>query len=168
VLSKGEVGELCLAGTQVTSGYWNNPKKTKDQFIRLPSLGTELWYRTGDLVKEDKYGCLHYIGRIDSQVKIRGYRVELQEIDLVLRDASKAEQAVSLAWPVQDGSADGIVAFMCGNRESDEQRIVAYCQKFLPQYMVPRKVYFIDEMPLNVNGKIDRLQLAERLSGKAS
>jgi acyl-CoA synthetase (AMP-forming)/AMP-acid ligase II len=163
VLPKGEIGELCLAGTQVTSGYWNRPQNTKEQFIRLPSVGKELWYRTGDLVREDEDGCLHYVGRMDSQVKIRGHRVELQEIDLVLRKASGAEQAVCLAWPFEDGSADGIVAFICGRRELDEHRVVAYCKKFLPQYMVPRKVYFIDEMPLNVNGKIDRLKLAERL-----
>ena len=127
-------------------------------------MGEELWYRTGDLVKEDENGCLYYVGRIDSQVKVRGYRVELQEIDLVLRKASGAEQAVSLAWPVEAGSADGIVAFICGSRELDEHRIVAYCKKFLPQYMVPRKVYFLNEMPLNVNGKIDRLKLAKRLT----
>jgi len=168
VLASGEIGELCLAGSQVTNGYWNRPQKTKDQFIRLPSMGKELWYRTGDLVKEDENGCMHYMGRIDSQVKVLGHRVELQEIDLVLRNVSGTEQAVSLAWPLANGSADGIVAFICSSRELDEHRIMTYCKRFLPNYMVPRKIYFLHEMPLNANGKIDRLKLTKRLRNQGA
>src|SRR6266567_6773132 len=70
-----ETGELCLAGSQVTDGYWNSPEKTRCQFVRFPETGGTLWYRTGDLVKRGENGCLYYLGRIDHQVKIRGYRV---------------------------------------------------------------------------------------------
>lgn len=163
LLSDGEIGELCLAGSQVTSGYWNNPEKTKEQFIRLPDFAETTWYRTGDLVKRDGNGCLYYLGRMDSQIKIRGYRVELQEIDHVLRKVSGTEQVVTIAWPVNNSSADGIVAFICHSQDCDKQTILAYCKQVLPEYMVPRNIYFVDEIPLNVNGKIDRLKLVKQL-----
>ena len=159
----GGAGELCLSGLQVTDGYWNNPEKTAERFIRLSDLGDTVWYRTGDLVKRDQNGCLHYLGRIDNQVQIRGYRVELQEIDFVLRKASESQQAVSVAWPMKDGRAEGIVAFISTCSPGNERHILAYCKRFLPEYMIPRKVFFVDEIPMNVNGKIDRSKLVTML-----
>ena len=160
-----ETGELCLAGSQVTDGYWNNPEKTRRQFVRFPETGETLWYRTGDLVKRGENGCLYYLGRIDNQVKIRGYRAELQEIEVVLRKASQAEQVVAVPWPVIDGSADGVVAFVSGVSDVDEVHILNRCREALPDYMVPRKIYWLEEMPLNDNGKIDRKKLAKLLEG---
>lgn len=159
----GESGELCLAGSQVTNGYLNNPEKTREQYILIPSQGDGLWYRTGDLVKQDEQGCLYYLGRIDNQVKVLGHRIELGEIDAVLREAAQNETAVAIAWPVKDGRATGIVAFIAGAASLDEKAIQAYCRKQLPDYMIPRRVHFIDSMPLNVNGKIDRLKLQQIL-----
>jgi len=169
----GETGELCLCGSQVTRGYLNNPEKTKEQYIQIPGMGDEPWYRTGDLVRQDESGCLHYLGRTDNQVKILGHRVELGEIDAVLRQATGSELAVAVAWPVQFGRASGIVAFVCPNEEQpdharSESQIQDACKKMLPVYMIPKKVYFIDSMPLNVNGKINRLKLAELLEEKGS
>ncbi len=160
-----ETGELCLAGSQVTDGYWNNPEKTRRQFVRFPETGGTLWYRTGDLVNRGKNGCLYYLGRIDHQVKIRGYRVELQEIEVVLRKTSQAEQAVAVPWPVADGSADGVVAFVSGASNLDDLHILNGCRKVLPDYMVPRKIYRLEEMPLNDNKKIDRKKLVKLLEG---
>ena len=159
----GEVGELCLGGSQVTTGYWNNPEKTAEQFIRFDGKEESLWYRTGDLAKQNERGCLFYMGRIDHQVKIRGHRVELQEIDEVLREACGTTQVVSVAWPIRDGSADGVIAFVCGLKALDHSRAMAHCSEFLPEYMVPRRIYMLDEMPLNVNGKVDRLKLTQLL-----
>jgi amino acid adenylation domain-containing protein len=156
----GERGELCLSGSQVTRGYWNNSQKTQQQFVRLPGDGDAVWYRTGDLVKQDMAGCLYYLGRIDHQVKIRGYRVELQEIEAVLRKTCGTEQVVSIAWPAHNGSADGVVAFVSGIRSLDQDRVIASCSQILPDYMVPRRIYLLDEMPLNPNGKIDLHRLA--------
>ena len=160
----GIPGELCLCGSQVTTGYWNDPKKTQEQFVRLPGAEERAWYRTGDLVRQDPGGCLYYLGRMDHQVKIRGYRVELQEIDAVLRRACDADQIVSVAWPVEHGSADGVVAFVAGVATLDADRVLDYCSKFLPGYMVPRTIYLCDEMPLNANGKIDRPRLVSMLN----
>jgi acyl-coenzyme A synthetase/AMP-(fatty) acid ligase len=162
----GESGELCLSGSQVTSGYWNNVQKTREQFTRLPTTGETVWYRTGDVVKQDASGCLYYLGRVDHQVKIRGYRVELQEIEGVLRKATETEQVVCLPWPVNNGSADGVIAFITGVNK-DQQRTMAFCRQFLPDYMVPQRIYVVDQMPVNANGKVDRLSLAKLLQAPA-
>jgi amino acid adenylation domain-containing protein len=159
----GQAGELCLSGSQVTTGYWNDPEKTEEQFVHLRGDDAALWYRTGDLVTQDQNGCLFYIGRMDHQVKIRGYRVELQEIEEVVRKACGTDQVVSVPWPSRNGSSDGVVAFVAGLASVDEDRVLAYCSGLLPDYMVPKKIHLLDEMPLNVNGKIDRKRLVQIL-----
>ncbi|HKW34566.1 MAG TPA: amino acid adenylation domain-containing protein [Candidatus Acidoferrum sp.] len=164
---KGAEGELRLSGSQVAHGYWNNPEKSGKQFLPLPGEEEQLWYRTGDIVKLNEAGNLCYLGRIDQQIKIRGYRVELQEIESVLRKACGTEQVVSVPWPVNDGSAGGVVAFVSGVRNLDEARVLASCSALLPDYMVPKSIYLIDELPLNSNQKIDRGKLASLLKGAA-
>lgn len=158
-VSPGECGELCLSGSQVTDGYFNSHEQTRKQFLTLSGNGGAVWYRTGDLVREDEDGCLHYLGRADHQVKIRGHRIELSEVEFVLRDASGSQQVAALAWPVSDGLADGIVAFIAGSPDRDGSRILQRCRQVLPQYMIPGAVYFIEELPLSVHGKIDRHKL---------
>src|SRR5207302_661214 len=146
----GDAGELCLSGSQVATGYWHNLEKTQQQFVRLPGADDRLWYRTGDLVKQDESGNLHYLGRMDHQVKIRGYRVELQEIEAVLRRACGTDQVVSVPWPVHNGSAEGVVAFVSGFKTLDEACILASCCNLLPDYIVPWNIYLVDSLPLNV------------------
>jgi amino acid adenylation domain-containing protein len=165
ILPKNQTGELFLAGSQVTSGYWNDPEKTGAKFVRLGASEDTTWYRTGDLVKQDWTGCMYYLGRIDDQVKIRGYRAELQEIEAVLRKACGTDQVVSVAWPVRDGSADGVVAFVSSQKALDEGKALKYCRTYLPGYMVPQRIYALDALPLNVNGKVDRRGLVRLLEG---
>jgi amino acid adenylation domain-containing protein len=156
-------GELCLAGSQVTRGYLNAPEKTRSQFVKLPGDSETTWYRTGDLVREAADGTLHYRSRIDDQVKIRGFRVELQEIEYALRKASDSAMAVAVPWPVRKGTAEGVVAFIQRAEAMDVPELIERCRKVLPAYMVPSKVRFVSEIPLNANGKIDRAQLARQL-----
>lgn len=159
----GEAGELCLSGSQVTSGYFNDTSRSKHQFVHLDGLADKLWYRTGDLARQDERGCLYYLGRKDHQVKVNGYRVELQEIDLALRAASGTEMAIAIPWPIAEGTAVGIVAVLCGADSSLDDRIIEVCANRLPRYMVPNGIYHFDSLPLNVNGKVDRIQITERL-----
>jgi amino acid adenylation domain-containing protein len=159
----GESGELCLGGSQVTRGYLNDPEKTAKSFVRLSHTGDKIWYRTGDLVRQDDRGCSFYLGRRDFQVKISGYRVELQEIDLVLREAAKTELAVAIPWPLSGGSASGIVGVVSGADPSSDSQVIATCQARLPRYMVPTRIYHFQQIPLNVNGKIDRGKITEML-----
>jgi amino acid adenylation domain-containing protein len=160
----GESGELCLGGSQVTSGYLNDPEKTARAFVRLSHSADRVWYRTGDLVRQDERGCLFYLGRRDFQVKINGYRVELQEIDLVLREAARTELAVAIPWPLSDGSASGIVGVLSGSDPVHDEKIIAACESRLPRYMVPNRIYHFPQIPLNVNGKIDRGKISEMLA----
>ncbi|MGA2353543.1 MAG: amino acid adenylation domain-containing protein [Terriglobales bacterium] len=160
----GETGELCLGGSQVTRGYLNDPEKTARSFVRLKHTGDQIWYRTGDLVRQDDRGCLFYLGRRDFQVKVNGYRVELQEIDLVLREAARTELAVAIPWPLSDGSASGIVGVLSGSDPTLDKQIIAACETKLPRYMVPNRIYHFPQIPLNVNGKIDRGKITEMLA----
>ncbi len=159
----GQSGQLMLSGPQITPGYLNDPGRTRAAFVKLPGDSSDrIWYGTGDLAKIDSSGCLFYLGRKDDQIQILGYRAELQEIDLALRIASGSEMAVAVAWPIDGGQAQGVVGFVCGS-QSDAADIISRCGKTLPQYMVPREVYFIEALPLNSNGKVDRKALQAKL-----
>jgi amino acid adenylation domain-containing protein len=160
----GESGELCLGGSQVTRGYLNDPEKTAKSFVCLKHTGNRIWYRTGDRVRQDERGCLFYLGRRDFQVKVNGYRVELQEIDLVLRESARTELAVAIPWPLSDGSASGIVGVVSGSDPARDPEIIAACEARLPRYMVPNRICHFPQIPLNVNGKIDRGKITEMLS----
>ncbi len=161
------MGELLLTGSQVTEGYLRKPQLNAERFVRVAGTLADRWYRTGDLVRSDERGCLHYVGRVDNQVKVRGYRVELQEIEHALRRVAHTENATAIAWPIRNGSAEGIVGFVAGSAVPSSQ-IISGCRGLLPSYMVPGAVHAIEELPLNPNGKIDRKALAQRLEGARS
>lgn len=158
----GEEGELLISGPQVTPGYWNSPERTAASFIRLAG-GDATHYRTGDLVRRPIVGKpITYLGRFDYQIKISGVRIELGEIEQALRLAAGTDLAVALGWPPTPSGASGIVAFIA-DTFVDAGVIRAELKRVLPAVMVPKDIHLIDEMPLNVNGKIDRKALTERL-----
>lgn len=157
---RGETGELCLGGSQVANGYLNDPLRTQRQFVRIPGSGEKIWYRTGDLAKQDERGCLYYLGRIDQQVKISGNRVELQEIEQVLREAANTNLAVAVPWPVSEGMASGVVAVIVGLDPARDEKLIALCKRRLPRYMVPSRIFHLPDLPLNASGKLDRPKIA--------
>ncbi len=163
-VAPGDVGEVCLGGSQVAAGYWNDPARTEDRFVRLSAPGADRWYRTGDLARWDERDGLVFHGRIDQQVKIRGFRVELEEIETVLRAALQTEIAVALGWPEDaNGAARGITAFAAATAPIKEAEAIRACRRALPEYMVPLRIVQLDQVPLNANGKIDRLALKAML-----
>lgn len=154
-------GELCLSGSQVTSGYLNRPEKTAEQFVILEGHGDCTWYRTGDRVARDENGCLFFEGRTDHQVKIRGNRIELQEVEAVLREASGVDSVVAVPWPLSPAVPESIIGCVsAGGRRLDVQRVKDRCGERLPSYMVPSKIVELESLPLNANGKIDRRAVA--------
>jgi amino acid adenylation domain-containing protein len=171
-VAQGSQGELMLAGSQVTGGYLNNPEKTAAQFVRRAEDPGVTWYRTGDLVEADPDGCLYYLGRVDNQVQVRGYRVELQEIDHALREASGSDLAVSVSYPPDSSTVEAIYGFVSVIGAPAEDKILAQCRVNLPDYMVPERVFLVDSLPRNVNGKIDRkalsLKVMEMIGGTKS
>ncbi|MEO5378594.1 MAG: AMP-binding protein [Magnetococcus sp. DMHC-6] len=164
-LEDGAKGELCLSGSQVTPGYWQNPQETKRSYFERVNEAGELqrWYRSGDLVLWKSAVGFCYLDRVDRQLKIRGYRVELSEIEHVLRQVAQSDHVAVVGWPkVGGGNVTGVVGFVCGSKLTD-QEILEQCSQKLPYYMVPRRLMRLDQLPLNASGKIDFLKLLEGL-----
>lgn len=158
----GSEGELLISGQQVTPGYWMNPERTAKSFVRLPGSDV-VHYRTGDLVRRVPDGePIPYLGRMDYQIKIAGVRIELGEVEHELRRVSGTDLAVAVGWPPTTGGASGIVAFVA-KPDADGARLREQLKERLPSVMVPSRVHVLAELPLNVNGKIDRKALIERL-----
>ncbi len=152
-------GELALSGAQLAQGYLNAHELTA---ARFPVIGGKRWYLTGDLAFCDATGVFHHLGRIDNQVKVLGNRVELEEIDTHLRELSRTELVATVAWPVVDGSARGLIAFIAGSPMKTAQ-ILTGLKRCLPAYSVPSKIIHIEQMPLNASGKVDRGALVRTL-----
>jgi amino acid adenylation domain-containing protein len=156
-VAPGMPGELCVSGPQTFPGYWQAPALTSKACFEVTNGdgGKVRYYRTGDIVRRRADGEYVFLGRRDSQVKIRGHRIELGEIEAALRSAGCID-AVALAWPSRD-QADSIVAFVTG--QMPPQLVGRHIRERLPRQMVPRIIEPLSTMPLNVNGKIDRLAL---------
>jgi amino acid adenylation domain-containing protein len=164
----GPEGELCLRGSQRFDGYLD-PVYNQGRFVHFdgerarPSAGPAVpagtWYRTGDRVRIGPDGVLVHLGRLDHQVKIRGYRIELGEIESVLRSHPKVLDVVVLAIPE---NAPTLHAVYTGE-PVDAAELARLAGERLPWYMHPAHYQRIDALPLNANGKIDRLRLAAEL-----
>lgn len=154
-----EPGELILTGPQLARGYFGDPELTA---ARFPTIWGKRWYRTGDLVYQDATLAFHHLGRIDNQVKILGNRVELEEVEAHLRAITGTDLVAVVAWPIADGCASGIVAFLCGSKV-DAQMAREKMRERVPSYMVPQRILEIDPMPLSPSGKVDRKALLRRL-----
>lgn len=152
-----ESGELCVRGTSLSMGYYNNPEKTKEAFVQNPlNLAVpELIYRTGDIVKYNERGEILYLSRKDFQIKHMGHRIELGEIETAV---SSLEQ-VSLNCCLYDEKHQKIVLFI--EEELDKTYINEKISHLVPEYMLPNKVIRVEKMPINANGKIDRVKLKE-------
>ena len=159
----GAVGELCVAGTGVGRGYVSDPLRTAPVFVPNPfGAPGERLYRTGDLARRRSDGVLEYVGRIDHQVKIRGYRIELGEIEARLHEQPEVRDG---AVGVQDG-ANGkhLVGYLVATDSALKpaerlERIKQRLRTELPEYMVPLHWLWLDRLPLNANGKLDRKAL---------
>jgi amino acid adenylation domain-containing protein len=164
-VQSGECGELWLSGPQVARGYLGDLEKSLAAFVQFPgTTDGQVWYRTGDLVKQNFSGTLLYLGRLDSQIQLHGHRIELGEVESALRTVSRGAVCVAIARPSSTGNPDGIVGFVEGVGSSEDSRKLSEeLTKILPFYMIPAKIQFVPMMPLNSNGKTDRNALASLL-----
>ena len=163
---QGAEGELLISGPQVTPGYWNSPERTAAAFVTLAGSST-VHYRTGDLVRRPAPGqAIPYLGRLDFQIKISGVRIELGEVEQALRQAARTDVAVAVGWPPTTSGASGIVAFLV-KPAVDLMAVRRLLKEKLPSVMVPKDIHVISEMPLNVNGKVDRKALLNSLHERA-
>lgn len=157
VTEEGIVGELCVRGTGLSKGYYRNLTKTKEAFVQNPLNDTyeEKIYRTGDLVEYNSQHELIYLSRKDFQIKHMGHRIELGEIETAVSSFSE----ISLCCCLYDDIRSRIVLFI--DCEITKEAINERLKTMLPDYMLPGKVIVITDMPINANGKIDRLKLKE-------
>lgn len=159
-LEKNINGELCVSGSQLTHGYWNNTKLNENTFFNLTQNGeTTRFYKTGDLCFFDDEGDIMYLSRIDFQTKIQGYRVELSEIEYHAKKITAKKNVVAVTTKNKIGNTEILLAVE--NKNIDTKQMLNYLKAHLPNYMVPSKVIGIAAFPLNNNGKIDRNKIIE-------
>ena len=155
----GTIGELCVRGTGISTGYYNNLEKTREMFVQNPlnQAYEEKIYRTGDLVEYNKYGELIYLSRKDFQVKHLGHRIELGEIETAVSSLSDITRCCCL----YDEKHGRITLFL--DKDIVKEELYLQLKNLIPDYMVPGKVVYLENLPLNANGKIDRLKLKNYL-----
>ena len=160
-LPVGAMGELWIAGPQVSSGYLNRPEKTAEVFITNPFTREKKYasvYRTGDVVRYLPDGNIQFVGRRDGQVKIHGFRIELKEVETVIREFPGIKDATVQAFDADSGGK-----FIAAYIVSDEQVNIEALNNFIlerkPPYMVPAVTMQIDSIPLNQNQKVNKKAL---------
>ena len=151
--------ELLIAGAQVTSGYLEATSAMNESFERVLNENDNVvtWYHSGDKVAQNAEGDFIYKGRLDDQVKIQGYRVELLEVEVIAKECLENNLVKAIVWPKDLGSFNNaLYLFVQANKKEEiEQATVEYMKKRLPHYMQPKKIVWLESMPLNLNGKID-------------
>ena len=161
----GEEGELCVRGTSLAMGYYNDTEKTEAVFVQNPLNRNypELIYRTGDMVYRRENGEIIFRGRKDSLIKHMGYRIELTEIEHVLINKLKI---VKYCCAVYHVGKKEIVLFYEGEEDIENVNFRKQLLTIFPKYMLPARYIRLEELPRNTNGKIDRQTLKEKINSE--
>ena len=151
-------GELCALGTSLSPGYWKNRSKTDEVFIQNPLHDNyvERMYKTGDLAMYNEKGLLIFCGRKDNQIKHLGYRIELGEIENAALSLKYIDNCISF---YNDKKRKITLIYSSNSIEIESRALKLDLTKILPKYMVPTEYHKQDILPINVNGKIDRVLL---------
>jgi amino acid adenylation domain-containing protein len=157
IAEDGEQGELCVRGSSLALGYFNNQEQTDKVFVQNPlnSSYPERIYRTGDLVYTNEHGEIIFIGRKDFQIKHMGYRIELSEIEI----AAQALRDIKNACILYNSVSKQIIMIYESDNHLTDIDIRLKLSQNLPKYMLPTKIRRVELIPRNSNGKIDRQKL---------
>lgn len=158
VTEKEAAGEICVRGSSLALGYYNNEEKTAESFCQNPlnRVYPERIYRTGDIGKYNDEGELVFLSRKDDQIKHMGHRIELGEVEAAANSLDLLEAAVC----IYDKAEGKILMFYQAVAPCDKEVLKALGKK-LPKYMFPNKLYHFEKLPMNKNNKIDRTYLRE-------
>ena len=169
-----EAGELVHRGVHVSLGYWNAPEKTAQRFKPLPQKAAylpEIAVWSGDTVKRDKEGFLYFIGRQDDMIKCSGYRISPAELEDTVYQLEQVKEVAAIGIAdKQLGQAVLLIIKPRGDapeaddeadHEETRKAIKRFCQQQLPNYMQPKYIEFVEQLPRNPNGKIDRKALQQ-------
>ncbi|WP_162862614.1 non-ribosomal peptide synthetase [Acetivibrio cellulolyticus] len=166
----GVPGELCISGQGLAGGYLNNPELTKEKFVSNPfekelsdlnpDFPSDVMYRTGDLARWLPDGNIEFLGRIDYQVKIRGFRIELEEIENQLMAHEAVKETVVIDRIAEDGTKY-LCAYFASDKKLAPTQLMEHLSQTLPDYMIPSYFVQMDNLPLTLNGKVNRKALPE-------
>ena len=156
----GEPGEILIKGPQVTKGYYNQPEETADAF-------TDGWFHTGDIGYMDDEGYLFIVDRKKDMVIAGGYNIYPREIDEVLYEHPKVQEAcaVGVPDPYRGETIKAFVVLKPGESTSEEE-IIKFCRERLAAYKAPKLVEFLDELPKSAIGKVLRRELRDAETAK--
>jgi len=166
VACTGEEGELVHCGPLVAQGYWQDEARTAERFRPAPAGsdcgGTAVW--SGDRVKRDENGLLHFVGRRDAMIKSAGNRISPQEIEEAAISTDLVAEAVALGIP-DERLGHSVHLVVRGTLKSQEQsKLPKALLRELPNFMQPKEIHWRESLPLNPNGKIDRTALYRELT----
>jgi len=157
-------GEVAVAAEHVTPGYWQQDELTAKAFVEL---GGKRFYKTGDRARYLPDGALAFVGRTDQQIKLHGHRIEPGDIETALVSHERCDRAVVALADDPQGSQRLVAWVVSPKRQTvSAAELRDYLKQRLPRYMLPSVIEVIDNLPLTVNGKVDRRALPEPKWGR--
>ena len=155
-LSQGEIGEICIKGDNVTNGYENNPEANKKSFVNN-------WFRTGDEGFFDEDGYLKISGRLKEIINKGGEKISPLEVDNILMDFPPINQALCFGYKDKMLGEDIAVAIkLTGDKSCTEDDIKSYANEKLAKFKIPKKIFFVEDIPKGATGKLQRIGLAKK------
>ncbi|MBG0781655.1 MAG: AMP-binding protein [Bacteroidales bacterium] len=152
-VEKGEQGEFLLKGTCVTPAYWNNPKATEETIV-------DGWFHTGDIVRQDEDGYIYVVDRLKNMYISGGENVYPAEVEYILRQHPAIEEVAIIGVPDEKWGESGMAFIVLKNEsEASPESLTAFCRESLAKYKIPKHFRFVEALPKNDAGKIDRKSL---------
>jgi len=167
-----EIGELVHRGSLVALGYWNDPERTAMRFRPLPACAelpatSELAVWSGDLARQDADGFLYFVGRNDQLIKTSGHRVSPTEVEQVIAEVPGVIETAVLGLPDEVLGQRIVAAVVAANADAGLiDSIRKHCRHELAPFMLPSEIHIVESIPRNANGKPDRNELAQLLTGQ--
>ncbi|MEM6644198.1 MAG: amino acid adenylation domain-containing protein [Bacteroidota bacterium] len=155
---KGDAGEMLVCTVTMMKEYWNNPEKTASSLFLKKD---KVYYRTGDMIKENEDGNYTFLGRKDRQVKVRGYRIELDEIDATLWRHPRVKEAATIVCKGENNEGKIVSYWVPNERKTnlDTSSLQSFCIRHLASYAIPSEFIEQQELPRTGRGKIDYMKL---------
>jgi D-alanine--poly(phosphoribitol) ligase subunit 1 len=159
--SKINKGELHIGGDFVSQGYYNNSKLTLEKFYtKIIRKKRVRFYKSGDIVAKDAKGNFYFKGRSDNQIKIMGYRIEIEDIEMNINKLKYVKQSCVLFNKQRE---TGVLVAFVSVKNITLNKLIKDLKKLIPFYMMPKKIFMMENLPFNRNGKIDKNKLKKLL-----
>ncbi|WP_299676644.1 non-ribosomal peptide synthetase [uncultured Dokdonia sp.] len=167
IVPVGVVGEICIGGAGLAKGYLNRPDLTKEKFMNHPYKKGERLYKTGDIGRWLPDGNIEFIGRKDDQVKINGYRIELGEVEQSLVSHELINEAVVMT-DVNQYNIKSLIAYIVTKEEVSLEQLRTFLKGIIPHYSIPSEFISLKQLPITINGKIDKKALTYTSGSKVA